>query len=192
MGGDQPLHQAARLDVFGSCTLARIKRAHAFHQGFFECAANRHCLTDRLHLWAETFFRAWKLLELPLGNLHNYVVNSRLEARWGLAGNVVGNFVECIPYGEPGGDLGNRKSSRLRSERRRTRDARIHLDHDHSAVRRMNSELDVRSAGLDADLANYANGRITHALIFAIREGLRRSNSNGVSGVHTHRIEVLD
>ena len=40
----------------------------------------------------------------------------------------------------------------------------------------MNSELDIRSAGLNADLANDFDCRIAHALIFAIGERLRRGD----------------
>ncbi len=56
----------------------------------------------------------------------------------------------------------------------------------------MDAELNVRSAGLDADLANHGNGRIAHRLVFAIGERLRRSDGDRIAGVHAHGIEVLD
>src|SRR5581483_7599451 len=56
----------------------------------------------------------------------------------------------------------------------------------------MNSELDVRSAGLDADLADDGDRSVTHHLVFTIGEGLGGSNRDRVTGVYAHGIEVFD
>src|SRR3954463_9456983 len=56
----------------------------------------------------------------------------------------------------------------------------------------MDAELNIRSAGLNPDLANHCDGRVTHGLIFAIAESLRRSHGDRVASMHSHRIEVFD
>ena len=76
------------------------------------------------------------------------------------------------------------------AEERETRG--IHLDDHHAPVVRIDGELDVRSAGLDADLANDGDGGIAHGLIFAIGKRLRRSHRDGVASVRAHGIEIFD
>ncbi len=56
----------------------------------------------------------------------------------------------------------------------------------------IDGELNVRAAGLDADLANDGDGGVAHRLILAVGQRLRRSDGDGVAGVHAHRIEVFD
>ena len=64
--------------------------------------------------------------------------------------DVVGDLVEPVADREPRGDLGDREPGRLRGQRARARHARVHLD-DHDLVGgRVDRELHVRAAGLDA------------------------------------------
>ena len=56
----------------------------------------------------------------------------------------------------------------------------------------IDGELHVRAAGIDADLAQAAERAVAHHLVFAVGEGLRGRDGDGVAGVHAHRIEVLD
>src|ERR1700691_910589 len=56
----------------------------------------------------------------------------------------------------------------------------------------MNTELNVRSASLDADLANHRDGGIAHRLILAISKGLRGSDCDRIARVYSHRVEVFD
>ncbi len=54
-----------------------------------------------------------EFLERPAGDLGDDVVDGRLEAGGGLAGDVVGDFVERVADGELGGDLGDGEAGRL-------------------------------------------------------------------------------
>ncbi len=56
----------------------------------------------------------------------------------------------------------------------------------------MHAELNIRSAGLDADLADHRDRGIAHRLIFAVGERLRRRDGDRVAGMHAHGIEVFD
>ena len=189
---DQHLRQAARLQDFGAGPLAGFKRAPRLHQRFFEGAAHGHHFADRFHLRPERVVGAGKFFELPLGDLDDHVVDGGLEAGRRLARDVVGNLVERVTHGELGGDLRDRKAGSLRSQRRRTRHARVHLDHDHAAVGGIDGELHIRSAGLHADLAHHGDRCVAHLLVLAIGERLRGRDGDGVAGMHAHGIEILN
>ena len=57
---------------------------------------------------------------------------------------------------------------------------------------RIDGELDVRSAGLDADLANDRERSVAHHLVFLVGQRLRGRDRDRIAGVHAHRIEILD
>ncbi len=117
-----------------------------------ERPADRHDFADGLHLRRQDRVGVGELLERPPGDLGDDVVDRRLEAGGGLAGDVVADLVEPEADGELGGDLGDREPGRLAGQRRRAADPGVHLDHDHPPVLGVDGELDVRAAGLDADL----------------------------------------
>ena len=148
---------------------AGFQRAQGFLHRLLEGAADRHRFADRLHRGREDGVGRGELLEGEARDLGDHVVDGRLEGRRGLSGDVVRQFAERVTDGQLGGDLGDREAGGLRGERRRARDARVHLDHDHPAVLRVDGELDVRAAGLDADLADHGEGGVAHDLVFAIR-----------------------
>ena len=60
------------------------------------------------------------------------------------------------------------------------------------AVVGVDGELDVGAAGLDADAADAGEGRVAHALVLDVGQGLGRRDRDRVAGVHAHRVEVLD
>ena len=105
---------------------------------------------------------------------------------------VVGDLVERVAHRELGGDLGDREAGRLGGERRGARHARVHLDDHHAPVLRVDRELHVRAAGVDADLAQHRDRGVAHDLVFLVGERLRRRHRDRVAGVHAHRVEVLD
>ena len=107
-------------------------------------------------------------------------------------GDVIRDFIQRVADGQFRGNLGDGKSGRLRRQSRTARHARIHLDDDHVAVLGIDPELNVRSAGVDPNLADDAHRRITHDLVFLVRQRHGRRNGNTVAGVNTHGIEIFD
>ena len=69
---------------------------------------------------------------------------------------------------------------------------RVHLDHDHPAGRRVDRELDVAAAGVDADLAQHRDAEVAHPLVLPVGQRHRRRHGDRVAGVHAHRVDVLD
>ena len=172
--------------------LAGFERAPGLHQRFLEGAADGHDFADGLHLRAEGVVGAGEFLELPLGDFDDDVVDGGLEAGRRFAGDVVGDLVEGVADGELGGDFGDGKAGGLGGQRGGARDARVHLDDDHAAVGGVDGELDVGAAGFDADFAHDGDGGVAHLLVFAVGEGLRGGDGDGVAGVHAHGVEVFD
>ena len=136
---------------------------------------------------------AGEFLERKARDFGDDVIDRRLErGRRGAAGDVVGDLIERVADRELGRDLGDRKAGGLRGQRRGARHARIHLDHDHAAVGRIDAELHVGAAGLHPDLAQHRERGVAHDLVFLVGQRQRRRDRDGIAGVHAHRIEVLD
>ena len=169
-----------------------LQGTHGLQVGLFERAPDRHRLADGLHLRAESPVRAGELLEGEARHLHDHVVERRLETCGRHLGDVVLQLVERVADGEKGGNLRDRESCRLRGERGRARDARVHLDDDPPAGLRVHGPLHVRAARLDADLLQHADRVVAHVLVFAVGERLDRCNSDGVARMDAHRVHVLD
>ena len=93
---------------------------------------------------------------------------------------------------ELGGDLGDREARRLAGQRAGSAHPRVHLDHDHPARLRVDGELDVGTAGLDADRPNHGEAGIAHPLVLLVGERHRRGDGDRVTRMHAARIEVLD
>ena len=150
-------------------------------------------LPDRLHLGRQAVVGAREFLERKARDLGDHVVDGRLERRGGQAsGDVVPEFVQRIADRELGRDLGDRKPRRLRRQSRGTGYARVHLDNQDATGLRAHRKLHVRTAGLDADLAQHVDRGIAQALVLLVRQGLRRRDRDRIARVYTHGIEILD
>ena len=172
---------------------AGLERAQSLLQRFGESAADRHRFADRFHRRRQRRLGAGEFLEGEARDLGDDVIDGRLERRRRrAAGDVVGDLVERVADSELGRDLGDRKPGRLRGERRRARDARVHLDHHHAPVGRIDGKLHVRAAGLDPDLAQNLDRGVAHDLEFLVGQRQRRRDGDRIAGMHAHRVDVLD
>ena len=127
-----------------------LTRAVGLQERLAERPADAHRLADGLHLRPERRVGAGELLEREARELDDDVVERRLEARGRRLREVVRDLVERVADGELRCDLRDRVAGRLRGERGRARDARVHLDDAQLAGLAVARELDVRAAGLDA------------------------------------------
>ncbi len=170
-----------------------LQAAQRFLHRLLEGAADRHHLTHRLHLGGQAVVGLGELLEGKTRNLGDHVIDRGLEGgRSGAAGDVVLQFVEGVTHRQLGGDLGDREAGGLGRQRRGARHPRVHLDHHHAPGIRIDAELHIGAAGLDADLAQHRKRCVTHDLVLLVGQRLRRRYGDGVAGVHAHGVEVLD
>ena len=141
----------------------------------------------------ERRWRAGEFLEGEARDLRHHVIDGGLERRWRRPlGDVVVEFVERVADREFRRHLCDGKARRLRGQRRGSRHARVHLDHNELAVRRVDRELNVRAARLDADLAQDRDGGVAHDLVFAVGQRQRGRDRDAVARVNAHRVDVLD
>ena len=135
---------------------------------------------------------AGELLEREARPLDDDVVERGLEARRRAARDVVGDLVEPVADRQPRGDLRDREPGRLRRQRGRARDARVHLDDDDLLRHRVDRELHVGAARLDPDRADDGDRLVAQLLVEPVGERLLRRDRHGVARVHAHRVDVLD
>ena len=171
---------------------AQLERPQGLLQGLREIAPNRHGLPDRFHRCGEGRVGAGKFLEREARHFRDDVVDDRLERGRCGAGHVVHDFIEGVTDRQPCRDLGDRKSGGLGGQRAGTRYARVHLDHDNSAVSRVDGELDVGTTGFDPDGSKNRDRSVPERLVFLVRQSEGGRNGNAVAGVDTHGIDVLD
>ncbi len=170
-----------------------LHRAQRLAQRLGEVAADRHRLADALHVRGQHRVGARELLEREPRHLDHDVVQRRLERGRRLAGDVVGDLVERVADGQLGRDLGDREAGGLATPARDERDTRGFISITIiRPVRRVDRELDVAAAGVDADLAQHGDADVAHVLVLAVGERHGRRDGDRVAGVHAHRVDVLD
>ena len=174
-------------------TDAHFQTTQGFLQGFLEGPTNGHDFAHGFHLGRQARIGVGEFLEGKTRDLGYDVVNCRLKGRRrATASDVVLQLIQGVTHGQLGGDLGNRETGGLGGQRRGTRDPRVHFDHHHAAVNRVDAELYVRTTGFHADLTQYRQRGVTHDLVFLVGQRLGWCDSDRVTCVHAHRIEVFD
>ena len=171
---------------------ARFQSAQGLLHRFLEGATDGHDLAHRLHRGAQQRLRPRIFLEGEARDLGDHIVDARLERGGRDLGDVVGQFVQGVADGQTRRDLGDGEAGGLGRQGRRTRHARVHLDHDHAAVGGVDRPLDVRSARLDADFAQHIDRAGPHPLIFLVGQRQGRGHGDRVARMDAHRIDVLD
>ena len=157
-----------------------------------EGATNAHGFANAFHGSGEDGFCPWEFFEGKAGDFGNDVVEGGFERGGSDASDIVLEFVEGVPDGQFGSDLGDRVAGGLGGEGGGAGDAGIHFDNDHSSCAGADSKLDIGTACLDADFADNGKGGVAHALELAIGQSLGWGDGDAVAGVNSHGIEVFD
>ena len=177
----------------GVARRVQLPRAARLQERLAERAADAHRLADRLHLRAERRVGAGELLEREARELDDDVVERRLEARGRRARQVVRDLVERVADRQLRRDLRDRVAGRLRRERGRARDARVHLDHAQLAGLAARARTGCSSRRVSTPTARTtAIGGVAELLVGLVRERHLRRDRHRVAGVDAHRVEVLD
>ena len=168
-----------------------LEAPQALLQRLLEGPAYRHRLADGLHGYAEDILCLGEFLESEPRYLDHAVVNGGFERSRRLLGYIIAYLVKRVTYGKFSGYLGYGKTGRLRGQGGAPGDARVHLYDDHPAVRRVDRELYVGAAGLDADLPYDGDGRVPHPLVLDVGKRLHWRDGDGVPCMYAHGVEVL-
>ena len=169
-----------------------VEGAKGLHEGFAKGAADAHGLADAFHGGGQDGFGSREFLESKTGNFGDHIIEGGFEGGRGFPGDIVLELVEGVSNGELRGDFGDGKPGGFGGEGGGAGDTGVHFDNDHPAGLGTDRELDVGTAGLDADFPDHREGGVPHALIFAIGEGLGGGDGDAVPGVDAHGVKVFD
>ena len=184
------LRQGQRLEREGGALL--LERTHGLLQSLGEVTTQGHSLTNTLHGGGQGRVSSRELLKREARNLHNHIVEGRLEGRRGLLGDIVRDLIQGVTQGQLGRNLRNREAGSLRRKCRGTRHARVHLNDDDAAGLRIDRELDVTTTGVHANLTNHVDRNIAQLLELTVSQGQCGCHGDRVTGVHAHGVEVFD
>ena len=161
-------HQLLILD---EAVHALADHTQALLQRLLESTADGHHLADRFHARAQLASHAVEFAQVPTRDLTNHIVQGRLEEGAGRLRHRVLQVEQAIAQAQLGGHESQRIAGRLRCQRRRTAQARVHLDHPIILRLRIVRILHITFAH-DADVADDADGQLTQLVIVRIAQGL--------------------
>ena len=167
-----------------------FRAADGLHQCHLEAGSDSHDLAGGLHLGAQLAAGVGKLVEGPLGHLHNNVVQRRLKAGAGLSSDVVLDLVQRVAKGDLRGDLGDRIAGGLGCQGGGTADPGVHLNDRIFKAVRVQRQLHIAAAH-DPQMGDDVQRRLAEHLEFLVRQGLGGGHHNGVASVNAHGVEVL-
>ena len=183
----------AVLGLFVHAVHANFQAAQGFLERLLEGTAHRHHLPHRFHLGGQAAIGRGEFLKRKTWDLGDHVIDRGLKrCGCGTARDLVAQFVQRVAHRQFGSDFGDRKARGFGSQCRRTRDARIHLDHNHAAIDRVDGELHVRASSIYTDFTQNRQGGVAQNLVFLVSQGLSGCHRNRVPGVHTHGVQVFD
>ena len=116
------------------------------HQRHFKAGGNGHDLAGGLHLRSQRAAGIGKLIKGPLRHFDHDIVQRRLKAGAGLAGDVIFDFVQRVTQRDFCGDLGNGIAGGLGGQRGGTADAGIDLNDRVLKAVRVQSKLHITAA----------------------------------------------
>ncbi len=131
-----------------------------------------------------------ELVERPARNLHDDVVDRRLEGGESRAGDIVRYLVESVSNRYLGGNSCDGISRRFGRQGRRARYAGIDFDQAVVSVGGIECELYVASA-LYAQGPDDIDRRRSEALVVAVRDRQQGRAHYAFSRVYPHRVQVL-
>ena len=112
----------------GHCVQTQLGGGNRLHHGVFKAVADRHNLAGRHHLGTQRLVGVDELVKRPFGVFYNDVVQRRLKAGAGFAGDIVGDLVQRVAEGDLGGNLGDGIARCLGCQRGGARHTGVDLD----------------------------------------------------------------
>ncbi len=169
-----------------------LERAKGFVESLRKVATQSHSLADGFHRGRQRPVGQGELFKSKPRHLDDDVIQCWLERCRRYLGDVVGNFIQAIPEREFRRDLRDRKARGFRSQCRTSGHPWVHLDDDDPPCRGLNRELNIAPTSVHSHQSDDLDTDIAQTLVLPVGQGESRSDSNGVTGVDTHRVHVFD
>ena len=167
-----------------------LRPSDRFHQGGLKGVLDGHDLAGGLHLGAQLPAGPVELVEGPLGELADHVVDGGLEAGEGFPGDVVLDLVQAVAQGDLSRDLGDGITGSLGGQGGGPGDSGVDLDDGVLKALGVQGKLAV-AAALDAQgVDDLQRGGPEH-LILLVHKGQGGRDNDGVAGMDAHRVHVL-
>ena len=147
---------------------ADFERTKRFLEGFFKSTPDGHGFSHGLHRRSQSGVGTDEFFKSETWDLCHYVVDGRLKAGRGLTCDIVLQLIKAVADCKFCCDLCYGETSRLRGQCGATRDARVHLDHDHAAIGWIDGKLNIGATSFDTNFANAGKRSIAHKLVFFV------------------------
>ena len=167
-----------------------FQRTDGLHQSPLKIRADTHYFTGSLHLCGQRPFCRNKFVKRQPGQLHHTIIQCGLKAGTGFAGNGILNLIQRIAQGNLRRHPGNGIPCGLAGQCGRTADTGIDFDYAVFKAGGMECKLYITSAG-NLQFADNIQGRTAQHLVLLIPQCLGRRHYNTVSGMYTHRVNIL-
>ena len=176
--------------LVGQGVHAQLNGRDGLHHSSLEAVADAHDLAGGHHLGTQRLVGVDELIKGPLRVLDHDVVQRRLEAGAGLAGDVVGDLIQRIADGDFGRHLGDGVAGGLGSQSGRAGHTGVDLDDRVVKAVGFQSELAV-AAALDAQLGDNVQRSGAEHLVLVVGQGLGGSHDHRIAGVDADGVKVL-
>ena len=189
MGHDLVIGQLLK-GLVGQGVHAQLDGGNGLHHGSLKAVADAHHLAGGHHLGAQRLVGVDELIKGPLRVFDHDVVQGRLKAGAGLAGDVVGDLVQRVADGDLGGHLGDWVTGGLGGQGGRAGHTGVDLDDRIVKAVRLEGELAV-AAAFDAQLGDDVQGGGAQHLVLVVGQGLGGGHDHRVAGVDAHGVQVF-
>ena len=123
---------------------ADFQTTQCFLQRLLEGAANRHHLTNRLHLGGQASIGLGEFFKVKTRDLGYDIVDRGLEGRRSYSAcDVVIKLIKGVAHGQFCRDLCDREAGGLGGQCRRSGHPRVHLDHHDTAIFWTDTKLNI-------------------------------------------------
>ena len=170
--------------------LPDLRAADGLHQGHLKGGSDGHDFTGGFHLRAQLTGCVSQFVKGPFGELHHHIVQCRLKAGAGLAGDVVLDLGQGVAQGDLGGDLRDGIAGGLAGQGGGAGHTGVDLDDRVLKTVRVQRQLHIAAAD-DPQMLNDIQGGSAEHLIFLVAQGQRGSHHDAVAGVDPYRIHIL-
>ena len=168
-------------------TGADFQGTDRLQQTLLQVGADAHNLTGGLHLGAQGVLGGGKLVEGESGELCHHIIQRGLKSGGGVGNlDILQSHTHCNLGGHPGDGI----AAGLGSQCRGTGHSGVDLNEVILAAVGVQGKLHI-AAAFNLQLPDNLDGAVVKHLQVVVVEGHDGGYHNGVTGVNTHRVDVL-